>query len=413
MAQKSAWSLLDQAVLSGGRFALTVLVGRLAGADELGLYAMGFAVVMIGQVGQESLLCTPYTVLGNQVSAGRRRRALGATLTGWLGVIVLAAVGLWVAAGVFWAVGEPRWAGLLAWLALAGPGVLVHGMARRVLYAHLRVRGALVLDGVVSGLQVAAVVVLAGVGALGAESALGALGAAGLLGGLGWWVLGGECVVWDRRAVRPWLRRAWRFGRWGLGSQQARALGVMGVTWGLAAAAGTEAAGRYAAAALVVVAANPLLLGLGGVLEPKTAVAWKQGGEAELRRVVRKVTLGVGVVIGGYAVLAGLVGGAVLVWVLGDAGYAGLGEAVAVLAAGVAVRAVRIGWNSAIKAAGRPAWSFWAGVIELAVLGGAVGLLATGVAGGLSVEGAAYAVLAGSVVGSGVRWYAYRRVVGE
>lgn len=414
MVSAARWggaAVLDQAVVSAGRFALTVLIGRLAGADELGLYAMGFAVVVIGMVVQESLLLTPYTVLGNQVSAFRRRRALGSMLVVWGVLVGVAVAGLGVVGGAWGMVGSGPEGRLLLVLALAWPGVMVHGVARRVAYAHDEPGSALALDVVVSGMQVGLVVWLGVMGWLTAEAAIGVLGGAGLVGGVVWCWFHRHWVGWDRRAVGTWLVRSWRFGRWLLGSQQARAVTLMVVTWGLAAAAGSGEAGRFAAAGLVVVAANPLLLGLGGVVAPRTAAAWKQGGGLALRQMVGRVTWGVALVMVGYAAVAGLVGGPVLLWVLGDSAYAGLGHAVAVLGVALAVRAVRMGWNSGIVAVGRPAWGFTAGVAELAVVAGLMGLFMGWQGAGLGVESAAYIVLAGSIVGTAVRAYAYRRLV--
>ena len=359
---------------------------------------------------QESLLLSPYAVLGNQARAQTRRRALGAVSVGWAGGVLLAIVTLLVTAGVLAWIGEVEqqaWTRLLLALAVAGPGVLVHGLARRVAYAHLSVASALRLDVAVGLGQVLAVVGLWAADALSAETALLSLGAAGAAGGVVWWWRHRRWACWDRRAVRPWLRRSWRFGRWILGSQQVRAVSGLLVTTVLAAMAGAEEAGRYAAAALVVVAANPLLLGLGGVMEPKAAAAWASGGAAELRRVVRKVTGFVAAVLACYVALAAVIGEALLDWVFADPAYQGLGHAIAVLAAAMFVRGVRIGWNNAIKAMRKPAWNLIAGVTELVVLAGLIVPLTID----SGLIGAAYAILLASGVGSAVRAYAYLRIV--
>ena len=42
-----ALSVLDQGVVSGTRFLTTVLIGRACAPEELGLYSLGFSVVLI------------------------------------------------------------------------------------------------------------------------------------------------------------------------------------------------------------------------------------------------------------------------------------------------------------------------------------------------------------------------------
>lgn len=402
-------AIADQAVVSASRFALTVLVGRLAGVDELGLYAVSFSAIMIAAVTQESLLLSPYAVLGNQVRDQTRRRALGAVCVGWVGGALLVAAALLLAAGVLIAIGrveQKAWIQLLLTLTIAGPGVLMHGLARRVAYAHLSVASALRLDVAVGLVQVLAVVGLWAADALSAETALLSLGVAGAVGGVIWWWRHRQLVCCDRRAVQPWLRRYWRFGRWILGSQQVRAVSGLLVTTVLAAMAGAGEAGRYAAAALVVVAANPLLLGLGGVMESKAAAAWASGGTAELRRVVRKVTGFMAAVLACYVVFAAVIGEALLEAVFADPTYQGLGHAITILASAMLVRGVRIGWNNAIKAMRKPAWNLIAGVCELAVLTALI--LPFAIHSGLI--GAAYAILLASAVGSAIRAGAYLRL---
>lgn len=41
-------SLLDQAVVSGTSFITTLLIGRICGAEELGIYSLAFTLIVLG-----------------------------------------------------------------------------------------------------------------------------------------------------------------------------------------------------------------------------------------------------------------------------------------------------------------------------------------------------------------------------
>src|SRR5581483_6028917 len=56
---KHALALMDQAVVSGTSFLTTVLIGRWCGASELGVYALGFSLLVSWGCVHQSLIALP------------------------------------------------------------------------------------------------------------------------------------------------------------------------------------------------------------------------------------------------------------------------------------------------------------------------------------------------------------------
>src|SRR5207247_9067702 len=124
-----------------------------AGREELGLYALGFSVLLLVVCAQESLITTPYTVLGHRVRARRRSvRATSALVQHGAFVLACPLGGIvgWIACR---AAGERR----MAWIALAVSvgiaGTLMREFARRVAFAHLRFGVATAIDGAFAALM--------------------------------------------------------------------------------------------------------------------------------------------------------------------------------------------------------------------------------------------------------------------
>src|SRR5437764_1423163 len=73
-------AMVDQGVVSAARFGTNVVIGRVCGKEELGLYALGFSVLLLVVCAQEALVTTPYTVFGNRLAGTRRAARAGSAL---------------------------------------------------------------------------------------------------------------------------------------------------------------------------------------------------------------------------------------------------------------------------------------------------------------------------------------------
>ncbi len=282
-------ALADQAIVSGVRFLTAMVLGRLGGAGELGAYTLAFSLMLAALAVQDALILGPYIVFGNRLKGSRRSAYMGSVFleAGTLATFALGAFS--VAALVLYQTSPASaLAGTMGVLGVALPFILLHQLGRRFAFAELDLRTAILLDAASGAVQVVGLGLLAATGALSAPAVFGLAGLAGALPGLGW------AMAKCRRATIRWhevsgdLRANWRLGRWMLASQLTSVAGIYAAGWLLAFRMDLHATGIYAACASIVCLTNPILLGFNNVLFPRAALAFAEGGRAEVRRVSRR-----------------------------------------------------------------------------------------------------------------------------
>src|SRR5262249_24219376 len=84
-------ALFDQVLVSGTKFAATVLGGRYCGATELAGYALACSVLVLMSNIQFSLISAPFTFFSHHISL-RQRAALAGSALVQQGVITVAAI---------------------------------------------------------------------------------------------------------------------------------------------------------------------------------------------------------------------------------------------------------------------------------------------------------------------------------
>src|SRR5205823_14271948 len=77
---KDILAVLDQAVVSGTSFLTTILLWRWCGAGELGVYSLGFTLLVTWGCVQESLIALPYTIYRNRPLKGTSAEYAGRVL---------------------------------------------------------------------------------------------------------------------------------------------------------------------------------------------------------------------------------------------------------------------------------------------------------------------------------------------
>lgn len=285
-------ALFAQAVLSGMSFLTTVLLGRVCGLEELGLYALTFTVLVTVTVLQESLIGTPYTVFCQRLTACELPQYTGHALILQAGLAVIVMLGLSVAC-VWLALGSGP-AGLgaaLTALLVTIPFHLLRLFVRRVLLTRLDLVRVCGLDVAWAVLQLGSFLALIRLGLFSAVTVLLSMGMAGLIPSLIWLRRGGIRLCSSRQGLSQELRRHWKFGRWLCGSQLSDLTQRYAIHWLLLALLGVAATGLYAACATVVVLLNPLILAIGSLLGPKAAQAYRAGGAPALRHVTDTATV--------------------------------------------------------------------------------------------------------------------------
>ena len=362
--QRWALMLFDQGVVSGTRLVTTIIVGRAAGADELGHYTVAFSVLVLLSCFQEALVTTPYAVYFHRL--GRRSRAayaggslvLHLLVIGGLGLVLLAAAGLtWLGGG----------GGGLARLMLIIAGTIPLSMmwefARRSTLAQLKVGAAAGIDAAAAALQIGGLLWLAATQRLTAGSALATIATASLLVALTW--------LYRSRGLRDvrwaWMgrywRRNWRLGRWLVASQMVGSLHGMLPSLMLALLAGASAAGVYAAHLNIALVAHPLMLAVSNLLMPRAAHAWSIGGVGAVVRLVRTAALAMTGVLAVFVATLALWGERIVSLVYG-AKFAGQADVLVVLSASMIFWAVSVACACGLTALRYPRGSF------VATLGG-------------------------------------------
>ncbi|WP_146396907.1 lipopolysaccharide biosynthesis protein [Pseudobythopirellula maris] len=316
---QGVWVLADQAVVSLANFAAAVVVGRLAGQEQLGLYALGYSayVVMMGLA--KAMVWTPYTTRSPHLETDERRR-FAASVTAHLGLIAAAAMAAILALGaVLYALApEAPYGPLFLVLAPCCAAMLLKEHVRRICLAELRVAEVFAVDALLALLQVALLAVLVVAGVVSAAAAFVAIGAASLAAVL-WLVV--RSKRFDYAAAKPladW-RRNWDFSRWLTGSALAALIGTQGYRWALPVITSLAELGRFGMAQSVIQVANPLLLGVSNYYGPASAKIYSQHGIAGLWRHAVRSTVVLGAALA--VLLTGLValGPTLLEWLYLDA----------------------------------------------------------------------------------------------
>jgi O-antigen/teichoic acid export membrane protein len=335
-----ALALADQAVVSATSFLTTVMIGRWTDPAQLGAYAIGLSVLVSALAIQESLISLPYSIQRHRPLGTPGERA-GSSLahSGLLAavimiVLVMAALGL--------SAGGARPELLAMSWALAGvmPFALSREFARRFAFAHLKLVQALMLDVAVGGIQLAALSWLGWTGRMSAVTACVALGAACGLSAIGWLYLAqGDFAI---RVPQVWatMKQSWSLGKWLFVGQLTVQVQRYITYWLLVVIAGAAVTGVYTACMSVVSFANPLMIGLGNILTPRSVMAWKEGGGPGLRRQAIRDALLLGAVMAAFCAAVLIAGDGVMRFLYHGKDYEGHGHTITVLALAMLVAAV-------------------------------------------------------------------------
>ncbi|MEQ8824546.1 MAG: oligosaccharide flippase family protein [Filomicrobium sp.] len=329
---RSSLALVDQGVVSGMRFGTSLIIGRLSGPADLGLYAIAFATLLFALSVQESLIMRPYTVFGQRMGPKRLKSFAGSALFQH-GLLALASVLFLSVSGLALLALEltaPRLAHIVLILTLVIPFALSWDFARRMAFAHLRMEVALAIDIALAVLQLGILLAVASLEMLYVETALLVIALATAIVGAAWLFYRRHNFVVRRRNVEADTVRNWRFGRWILGGQLVAVLHGYTVPLALNFILGAQMAGIFIAGETLALLSNPVLLGLSNWLSPRAAAAYASGGIKSATHITLQAILAIWVLIAPLAVVFFFFGDTVLTFVYG-AEYAGHGWMVAIL----------------------------------------------------------------------------------
>jgi O-antigen/teichoic acid export membrane protein len=407
MLRQGAWSVFDQAIVSGTGFATSVILGRLGSKEDLGVYYLALSLVYFARGILEQLVAAPYVIYGNRKRGAELAAYTGSVLVhqGVLTALVAAALVVFALA-VERGLGPAAFSGVAWMLAAAAPVLLFRDYVRQMSFARLQVATATAVDGAVAVLQLGGLLLVAAAGMLDVRVAYFVMAAA----------CGAACLGWLARRPQPMAiaaariaadwRRNWSFSRWALASQLVGSSMIYVMPWMLAIGHSTGATGMLAAASTLVGLANMFVVGLSNALTPQAARAFASGGVPELAAVLRKTAWIFVAALGTFALAALLVGEPVAIGLYGPK-FAGIGPILFTLALALLAGSMGVTAGNGLWAMERPQANFLADVCGLAAAAAA----ALACVGWLGELGAALAALSGAAVGSSVRGLTLWRVM--
>ncbi|HUG15039.1 MAG TPA: oligosaccharide flippase family protein [Thermomicrobiales bacterium] len=291
--QAGALSLLDQIVIAGVNFAVTIIVARSLGPAAFGLYVLMYTILLLLETVQSSLVTTPHTVLSAPRS-GDEYRAYTTSAAKLQALAAFTSAGLFLAMTLVAAVAASSLVPVFLALSLASASTQCQYFTRRVLYTESRAAQALTNDIVTHGLRLALIVTLvmtAGLTLAGVFAVVGISFVAGAL--LGVWQIRTSLVrrpgVFDREVAAA----HWRFGNWLFAGRLVSHAPRYVTAALLSATLSVSAYGAYRAAVQLIHAANIPMAAVDNLLRPRLARDALRGPQAVWRTMFPIMVLGV------------------------------------------------------------------------------------------------------------------------
>jgi O-antigen/teichoic acid export membrane protein len=281
------WILGDQAVVSLANFITTVIIARACAPGELGLYDLGFTLVVLLSGIPKALVWSPYTAHQPHLDDDQRARYTASSTVQVLLLCVIAAAALLMVGGGAYLVGSTQFAWLFWVLSPAVILMVLREHVRRLCLAWLDVGEVLAFDVTVSVAQVAGLVALARAGVLSGTTAYVVLAVASGLA-VAWMIVRGGRFHFDRTVLGEYLTQNWSFGKWLFAGALAVLVGHTFYRWGLLYVRGIAEVEILASARYVVMVANPIMLGMANYFAPATASTLARHGIATFYRDVKR-----------------------------------------------------------------------------------------------------------------------------
>ena len=343
-------SLADQAVASATNFVTGVIIARACSKEELGLYMLGFSLILLMTDFQTLLISTPYMVYAPRLKGRAHALYTGSTLIHQLAFCLLTILALVCGASAVTIGVGPRGLGPVLWALVAVIGlIMLREFARRVCFARLKLMTAFVFDTFIAVGQIGGLLLLARFHLLSASRAYWVIGTACGIAVL-WWLWSARGVYHPRMSESlADLKKNWVFGKWVFASGLVWAISMNLYPWFLAAFHGIASTAVWAACLGVVSVANPALLGIQNLVGPKISHVYAAEGPRALRRLVLKITAVIALPTSLLWLVMFFWGGR-LIGLLYGRQYAGNNSVVSILALNLLVTAVAFSFSRALFA---------------------------------------------------------------
>lgn len=386
----AAIGVVDQGVTALGSLIPVVLLGRMAGAHDLGIFSLAVSVALFAAIASQSLFVSGYPIFRAQAPGESRAFTAYAALFGLAAQLALL----------------PIYFAILHWTSpelSAGTFVVVAFVATTAMRSHLRtlslarrdMPGILALDTSAFAILSALLTWLALRGSVTVWNVFAVLAVANAFFSVAWGVGYAKNTTFRWDGAGEYFARSVAFGRWALAGVGVGSAPYYLTPWLLALVRGTTETAVYAAASTVVGLANHALIGLTRGIEARTAEAFQRGGVKALEEsIVRSAWI----ILPALAVVVAVIWGAADFFgelVLPSAAQEA-GSAARILSVALLVGSIRVIAGNGLWAMNLPRATFPADVVRGIV---SIGL---GIAGAYyaGAVGCAVAVLLGDVISS-------------
>jgi len=290
-AHMAMLSVADQAVVSATNFLTGVIIGRACTKEEFGLYMLGFTIMLFVMTVQTSLISSPYTVYSPRLKGIDHAQYTGSTIIHQLALSAIMVLALSIAGTVLtFGIGPENFAKVVWALVIAITFISLREYIRRISFANLRFKAALILDLCVAVIQIGFLLILVIFNILSVSRAYLVIGISCGIASAFWFILNIKAfsLVIIQAISQFWFNLS--FGKWVLAGDIALLMSKQLYPWFLAGTHGSAATGIFAACQGFVALFNPLIFGIGNLLGPKVAHTFSKG-KGKLRRMVLRTTV--------------------------------------------------------------------------------------------------------------------------
>jgi O-antigen/teichoic acid export membrane protein len=321
--QKWFLTIADQGVVGAAAFVTGIIIGRVAGKEQLGLYFLALTIIGLMRDIQYALISSPYAVISPHLQGSAHSFYTGSILLHQLalsmaGVFFLAIFGT----SLSWGLGPVRFEAVVWILVPVSAMLLFRESARHICFANQQMVNALLMDSVASMVQIGGLLLLSALGILTVPRALVVMGISCSLAGLLWLRGARHDLAFSSGQVLADFRQNWSLGKWIMGCTLLQVFSYQLLLWILNISHGMAVVGLLAACYGLVALMNPFLQGTFLFLEPRTAHVFAQGGIPELRTFMGKCTLIIAMVMGLLCCVIFVFGNSMIVFFYGSQ-YAG------------------------------------------------------------------------------------------
>lgn len=402
-------TLVDQGIFSITKFLTGVIIARSCTKEQLGIYTLGFSIVLFATQFQQSFVSSPYTAFCPNLIGNKRALYAGSTLIHQFLFSLIAVIGL-ISLGIMFSfgVGPVALVPVIWALVITIALILLREYVRRISFANLQFTIALVLDLFVALVQIGGLLLLSYLDLLSASRAYLVIGIACGISAIFWFIWMHKDFIFRLSEMIIDLKRNLSFGKWVCGSAILVLLGTQLYHWFLTVFHGAEATAALSVCFGVIGIANSFLWGFSNLVRPMAAHAYAKGGIKKLRRLVYNTMIFLGIVMTFFCLIVFIFGENLIIAIYGYK-YASLASVLLILMLSLFATAITAPFDYGIWAMLRPDANFKVSLIS-AVMAITVGLWLVKY---FYLFGAAFGLLSANIVIFISRYIVFNKLAGD